>query len=645
MDPAESLFRASAAGQRFPVPDLNRMASCFIPVLTALMLPRLKYLSGVVVLSLGCSLVAAENPARVTTVRAGKVLEIKATMPAGITEVEIRIESDRNQRISKISDVSKLNPTAASAAPASEREIFYPVVDLALQPGMEGVITFSSAPATCYINQNFHKAAVAAAARTVVPGDRLCYWENAVFVAPASAAVREFHLRFRAPVTHGRLDRPIALLSEQWTGRISLHTMDGRELGATVVTQPVLSPRGAPAGELLSADRLRESVVESVGYILRSQERNPASPVVGGLNLFYDHDASTYRSNYWIWGWGPAVRMLLEADRVPEVARRFEPGLLPRVADEIGQASLRFIVMDPTHPARGVPVSRWNRNLGFATGYEERVSVADAQFLAGWAWLPLYRSNGNQAYLDSAKTLADATERLTAEFGLIRQDYYEEPKKWAEHILDESGFAMEGSAELYATTHDPRHREIGHTYFERVRLKLERPDGTWNRGWSQETGIMPAVFITKGMGWAMEGLLAAHRALPGEGYLERAQKMAEHLLRWQKPDGSWAFNADKPAAEVGVGEKGTALWSLLFYRLHRETKDPRHLHAAQQALKWCVANQYFGSDVEARGAILGSATDAAVGYRQWFQVSCTYTSAFFALAAMEELQRGIRREP
>ena len=603
------------------------------------MLPPVKRLAGILLLGFTCQLGAAEPSATVTTMRAGKMLEIKATMPAEITAVEIRIESDRNRQISKVSDVSKLNPAPASPTPNAEREIYYPVVDLALPAGMEGVITFSSAPTTCYVNQNFHKAAVAPAGQIVIPGDQLCFWENAVFVAPGNIAVRAFQLRFRAPVIHGRLDRAVALLSEQWAGKISLHAADGRELGSTLVVQPALPSRPAPTGELLSAARLRESIVESIGYTLRSQERNPASPVIGGLNLFYDLDASTYRSNYWIWAWGPTVRMLLEAERMTEISGRFAPGLLPRTADEIGQASLRFIVVDPAHPARGVPVSRWNRNLGFATGYEERVSVADAQFLSGWAWLPLYRASGNQAYLDAAKTLADATERLTGEFGLIRQDYYEELKKWAEHILDESGFAMEGSAELYATTRDPRHREIGRKYFENVRVKLERPDGIWNRGWSSETGIMPAIFITKGMGWAMEGLLAAHRALPDAGYLERARTMADHLVRWQNPDGSWAFNADKPAAEVGVGEKGTALWSLLFYRLHQETHDPRYLHAAQQALKWCVAHQYFGPDPEARGSVPGSAVDAAVGYRQWFRVSCTYTSAFFALAAMEELRR------
>lgn len=585
---------------------------------------------------LGGGLSAAAPSAQVATVRTGQTLEIKATLPAEIYEVEVRIESDRNRRITKISDISKLNPSPPPPNPA--REVFYAVVDVGIDAGMEGVMNFSTAPAECFINQNVYKAPVPLGDQIVFSGDRLMQWENAVFVSPGTVETRGFYLRFRVPVIHGRLDRQVRLLSDQWAGRVSVHAVGGAQLGSTRVEPGEVAQIPAPTGELLSANRLRESVIESIGYTLRSQDRTPGSPFFGGLNLFYDLDAATYRSNYWIWGWGPSVKMLLDSEQIPEIARRFEPGVVGRVAREIGEASLRFMVVDPKNPARGVPVSRWNRGLNFPTGYEERISVSDAQFLSGWAWLPLYHTTGNSAYLDAAKTLTDATERLTAEQGIIWQDYYEETQKWADYFVDESGFATEGIAELYAVTKDPRHRDIGLTYFDRVREKLERPDGVWNRGWNKNTGMMSAAFISRGMGWAMEGLLASHRMKPEGGYLDRAKILAEHLMGWQHPDGSWSINADKPASVVGTAEKATGLWSLLFYRLYHETKDPRHLQAARRALAWGVANQYFGSDVEARGSVVGSAHDAAVGYRAWFPVSCTYTSAFFALAAMEELR-------
>jgi rhamnogalacturonyl hydrolase YesR len=575
---------------------------------------------------------------RIALDRVGRSLEIKATLPPEISEVEVRIASDRNQRITKISDRSVRNPSPAKPIP--EREVFYAIVDVRLDAGMEGVMRFSAAPLACFLNQHVFKSPVPVGKEVTLPASALNHWENAVFVAPGNVAAEGFHLRFRAPVIHGRLDRQVQLLSDPWAGRISLHAIDGAELAHARVTAPstVASAAVVPTGEPLSTARLHASLTESIRYTLRSQEQTPTSPFFGGLNLFYDLDATTYRSNYWIWGWGPSVRMLIDAESIPEVARHFAPGTLKRVADEIGQASLRFVVTDATHPARGIPVSRWNRGLSFPTGFEERISASDAQFLSGWAWLPLYHATGNAAYLEAAKTLTEATERLTGEHGIIWQDYYEETKKWADYFVDESGFATEGVAELYAVTRDPRHRDIGLTYFDRVREKLERPDGIWNRGWNRKSGMMSAAFITRGMGWAMEGLLAAHRMKPDGGYLHRAKILAEHLLRWQHADGSWSINADRPASVVGTAEKATALWSLLFYRLYHETRDPRHLTAARKALTWGVVNQYTGPDLEARGSVVGSAHDAGVGYRAWFPLSCTYTSAFFALAAMEELR-------
>ena len=135
----------------------------------------------------------------------------------------------------------------------------------------------------------------------------------------------------------------------------------------------------------------------------------------------------------------------------------------------------------------------------------------------------------------------------------------------------------------------------------------------------------------------MTQLLANFRMDPHGQWLEKAQKMGEHLLRAQHNDGYWTFEFDKPVSEVGISEKGTALWSLLFYRTYAGSQDARHREAARKALRWCLDHQYTGSDPEAHGGIVGVTRHSAVGYRPWFRVSCTYTSAFFGLAVLEEL--------
>jgi hypothetical protein len=122
--------------------------------------------------------------------------------------------------------------------------------------------------------------------------------------------------------------------------------------------------------------------------------------------------------------------------------------------------------------------------------------------------------------------------------------------------------------------------------------------------------------------------------------LSHAKRLADHLAKWQRADGSWVFIADQAVERHGISEKGTALWSLLFYRLYAATGDARHLALARKALFWCVANQYRGPELEARGGIVGMTEHSAVGagHRAWFKVSCAYTTGFAALAAIEELK-------
>ena len=87
---------------------------------------------------------------------------------------------------------------------------------------------------------------------------------------------------------------------------------------------------------------------------------------------------------------------------------------------------------------------------------------------------------------------------------------------------------------------------------------------------------------TKGQGWSMEGLLAAHEINPERGrYLELAQRLGDIIIAAQHEDGHWTnfFNCEGNTG--GVGEKSTALWSTLLYRLYHFTNSicrlPRRL--------------------------------------------------------------------
>jgi hypothetical protein len=134
----------------------------------------------------------------------------------------------------------------------------------------------------------------------------------------------------------------------------------------------------------------------------------------------------------------------------------------------------------------------------------------------------------------------------------------------------------------------------------------------------------------------MEGLVAAYELTQDPVYLAKARKMAGVLLAHQLENGSWSYDIKSEDPEE-ISEKGTALWSLLLYKLYRHTEDPTHLSAARKALTWCLEHQYAGPDPLAQGGLVGVSRQSGVVYRPWFRLACSYASGFFGLAVLEEL--------
>ena len=128
----------------------------------------------------------------------------------------------------------------------------------------------------------------------------------------------------------------------------------------------------------------------------------------------------------------------------------------------------------------------------------------------------------------------------------------------------------------------------------------------------------------------MEGLLSSYKLLEDIVYLQKAEKMARAMMSYQNEDGSWYFKFDRGAEHTGISEKGTAYWSGLLYRLYDATQNPEYREAARKALDWCVENQYLGEDSDGWGGIIGRTPSSGIIYRRFFDLSCTYTSVFFA---------------
>jgi hypothetical protein len=290
------------------------------------------------------------------------------------------------------------------------------------------------------------------------------------------------------------------------------------------------------------------------------------------------------------------------------------------------------------------PVAGWSPSYAaekFEGGFEGYYSPADSLFLAGWGWVPLGERDDGAPFRDAAALCAEAGRRQLETFEIVPQDLPVLVNDWTNYTREEAGFGMEAYAELYRATGDRRYLETGRKYIDGLLEKLEMPNGLWNRHWWRNTRERtPCEYKSRSLGWAEMGLQAAHRMSPDSGnYLERAVKLADHFLKAQDESGAWGLLIDRPLGKTEVSAKGTALWSMLLYRLHTLTDDPRHLAAARRALGWLLDNQYLGPDPDGDGGVISCSAFSGVNYRRWYKLSCAYTSSFFGLAALEELRR------
>ena len=312
------------------------------------------------------------------------------------------------------------------------------------------------------------------------------------------------------------------------------------------------------------------------------------------------------------------------------------------MANQIGATSRKFQPKDPNHPAYGIVTSRWKEigeKLEQHAGFEEYYSIADALFLVGWGWMPLYRETGDNQILEDSKLMIERAQKLLDTYEVVPMDYIVSEKKWKDYTISEAGFGPEGICEVYLETKDEVIKATGELYINRLLNKFQQEDGLWARKYNfNPEKIIPSIKHTRGQGWAMEGLISSYTMTKDVKYLKLAERMAEVLMKYQNEGGFWTYNFDKPVSDVGISEKGTALWSLLFYRLYEINNKQEYLETARKALLWCMDNQYMDTDMEGHGGLIGKTSQSGVTYRNWFPLACSYTSAFFGLAVLEELK-------
>jgi len=583
-----------------------------------------------------------------TYFRRGKEIYLESVFPVVPRGAFYEIISSRNTKISRFSDVSPYDP---DRTPGPDRypenvDTWFPIVDIEIESGMYARAKVSSNYNNVFYFNSFMNFEPVTPVDTVgtIDGKWLLHWENSLYMLDKKAEVTSFAIYKDVPVIptiSQRINTMITALTEDWEGTIRswyFNEMDEKPylLDEIQIEAPM---RAVVKTKKIDRDANSNALNLCIGYILRSRNLGPASPHRDGLYLFYDVDAKTYRQGQWPWSWGTAIKLLLEASHLDPALLDYSPADLKEAAWRIGNTSLKFQIINPGHAAHYFGTTRYTVRTNETIGYQELVNTgSDAGFLAGWGWLPLYGETGDARFLDAAKNYIDVLAKVLDDFILPPQEWLPARNNWTDFTIDESGFGTEGINAYYQQTHDLNYAKICDHYIKEHVAIFERTDGLWNRQYHFSTGqVDPTQYMTRGMGWAMEGLLAAHRTTGDSNYLDKAKKMAGVLIANQREDGSWPFKFDQSPEAGGTADKGTSLWALLLYMLYKETGETAVYNAAHKALMWCMDNQYVGSDPHAYGGIISRSGESGITYRNWFNMCCQYTSAFFGLALIEEM--------
>lgn len=573
-----------------------------------------------------------------------RTITITVSVDEWVDKVEFCFQSDRNKQVTRMTDISSENPDPIQEIKQlseTKGDLFFPFLDICPDitcslrmnfENPEGVYCFE--PMRCKTEKPLTE-------EIEIPGGELVEWENTLFVSERENKCTHCQQVFYQRPIANQVEAKFQLLSDHWGGTVSIVCLgqEKEELLSTQEISCVDRKKEVKDGKEGSKEQLQEALEDAVDFLFQCRNTGEG-PCHGGMYLFYDMNYAAYRASHWNWTYGPAIGALIACITNQGVLKKHTETELIEYAKSMADVVLQFENKKKGHPCEGIPLGRWQPNLTYKHGVMGYYSIADSGFCAKWGLMPLFRYTKEQKYLDSIKNLYEASKRWLNVDEVLAADYLDDCRTFSDRSLDETMFVMGMFEELWKETGDKEVCETGLRCFDALCKTLRLEDGRWARTYLKDSKKnLGFERDTKGHGWAMDGLLcASSMGVDTDAfYLQQARDTADLLIRNQHSDGHWDnfFGTD---GRAGIGEKSTALWSWLLYRLYERCGESQYRIAAQKALFWCIHHMYRGQDSRARGSIVANSVQSGIIYRPFFPMSCSYTTSFFILAAIEEFR-------
>jgi DUF1680 family protein len=253
---------------------------------------------------------------------------------------------------------------------------------------------------------------------------------------------------------------------------------------------------------------------------------------------------------------------------------------------------------------------------------EDGVVFDTGQVLFGL--IQAYRSTGDDKYLQAAIKAGDWLVKVADEQGVwTRFTHLGVPHVYNVRVA----WAL---LELHSHTEQPDLVRIARSNID---FALANETDGWFDNCAFTKGAMP---YTHTLAYATRGLLESHALMADDLVFAAAQRTADHVLGFLKPDGflPGQIGAGRACRDSYVCLTGSCQFAVIWYKLYRQTGNRQYLQAADRVLDYVKSTVNVDTTrPQLRGALAGSrplwGEYARLSYPNW-------ATKFFLDALMEK---------